>query len=147
MAERRWNPPSWNYCAVCRPASGRDPVNASATGAKHGKAPSSHTGAYNQARQALPLSMVEKSCDHIFEQLVAQMDQDRHRTRRTCLHFGWLDHACGTHSGVVCMLILRDRTNMGRRTGPLMRVLVAHDVHTGLAHATGMGSDEWRRRQ
>ena len=27
---------------------------------EHGKAPSSHTGAYNQARQALPLSVVQK---------------------------------------------------------------------------------------
>jgi hypothetical protein len=37
-----------------------------------GEAPSSHTGAYNQARQALPLSTVQQSCDRIFEQLVAQ---------------------------------------------------------------------------
>ena len=31
-----------------------------------GQTPSSHSGAYNQARQALPLSMVEQSCDRIF---------------------------------------------------------------------------------
>ena len=37
-----------------------------------GKAPSSNTGAYNQARQALPLSIVEQSCDRIFEELVAR---------------------------------------------------------------------------
>src|SRR5665213_2451028 len=40
---------------------------------EHGKTPSSNTGAYNQARQALPLSLVQKSCDRIFQQLVAQM--------------------------------------------------------------------------
>ena len=42
---------------------------------EQGKEPSSHTGAYNQARLALPLSMVEQSCDHLFEQLVPRMDQ------------------------------------------------------------------------
>src|SRR5260370_6005957 len=30
---------------------------------------SSHTGAYNKARQALPLTVVEQSCDRMFEQL------------------------------------------------------------------------------
>jgi hypothetical protein len=40
---------------------------------ERGQAPSSNTGAYNQARQALPLSIVEKAANHIFEQLVAQM--------------------------------------------------------------------------
>jgi len=40
---------------------------------QHGKAPSSHTGAYNQARQALPLSVVERSCDRIFQELITQL--------------------------------------------------------------------------
>ena len=36
---------------------------------ERGQAPSSNTGALNQARQTLPQSMVEQSCDRIFEQL------------------------------------------------------------------------------
>src|SRR4051812_32020724 len=35
---------------------------------------SSHTGAYNKARQLLPLTVVEQSCDRIFEQLTAHLD-------------------------------------------------------------------------
>jgi hypothetical protein len=43
---------------------------------EHGKVPSSHTGAYNQARQALPLTVVQKSCDRIFEELLVQFGED-----------------------------------------------------------------------
>src|SRR6266699_3079380 len=42
---------------------------------EQGKAPSSHTGAYNQARQALSLPVVRQSCDRICEQLTTRMDQ------------------------------------------------------------------------
>src|ERR1035437_465982 len=37
------------------------------------KLPSGNTGAYNQARQGLPLHVVERSCDRIFEQLIAHL--------------------------------------------------------------------------
>ena len=39
-----------------------------------GKLPSSNTGAYNQARQALPLSVVQQSCDRIFEELLVRVN-------------------------------------------------------------------------
>src|ERR1700690_1536306 len=35
---------------------------------------SSHTGAYNKARLALPLIVVEQSCDRIFQQLIVHLD-------------------------------------------------------------------------
>src|ERR1039457_1946849 len=35
---------------------------------------SSHTGAYNKARQALPTTVVDQSCDWIFEQLTSHPD-------------------------------------------------------------------------
>src|ERR1035437_1045855 len=38
------------------------------------KLPSGNTGAYNQARQGLPLHVVEQSCDRIFEQLTARLN-------------------------------------------------------------------------
>src|SRR5215813_9550115 len=41
---------------------------------ENGKIPSSNTGAYSQARQALPLSLVQSSCDRIFDGLVSQFD-------------------------------------------------------------------------
>jgi len=42
---------------------------------QHGKLPSSHTGAYNQARQALPLSVVQQASDRICSELMAEMDR------------------------------------------------------------------------
>src|SRR5882757_8677897 len=33
---------------------------------------SSHTGAYNKARQDLPVSVVQQSCDRVFQQLIAE---------------------------------------------------------------------------
>lgn len=41
---------------------------------QHQKPFSSHSGAYNQARQELPLTVVEQSCDHIFNQLTARLE-------------------------------------------------------------------------
>jgi hypothetical protein len=41
---------------------------------EHGKPVSANTGAYNQARQALPLLMVQESCDRIFNELIHRMD-------------------------------------------------------------------------
>ena len=42
---------------------------------EQGKEPSSRTGAYNQARLALPPSVVEQSCDRLFEQLVCRFSK------------------------------------------------------------------------
>jgi hypothetical protein len=41
---------------------------------ERGKAPSSHTGAYNQARQALPVEVGRQCCDRIFQGLVAHLN-------------------------------------------------------------------------
>jgi hypothetical protein len=99
---------------------------------EQGKEPSSHTGAYNQARLALPRSIVEQSCDRLFQQLVTRMDQT----------------ACGNTPGV----FLLDGSSMrlphnealcerypvasnqhGDLHWPVLRILVAHDLRTGLA--------------
>ena len=42
---------------------------------QRGIAPSSNTGAYNQARQSLPLIMVQACSDHIFNQLLERFGQ------------------------------------------------------------------------
>jgi hypothetical protein len=99
---------------------------------ERGKSPSSNTGAYNQARQALRLSIVQQSCDRIFEKLVAEFDD-----------------ACPTGAGRTFLLdgssvrmahspSLAEHYPPGSnqyRVGhwPLLRVLVAHDLRTGLA--------------
>ena len=97
-----------------------------------GKMPSSNTGAYNQARQALPLSMVEKSCDHIFQQLVAQMSPPTSEglPRAFLLDGSSIRMA---HTPELCQTYPPGSNQHGESHWPLLRVVVAHDLHTGLA--------------
>jgi len=97
-----------------------------------GKTPSSNTGAYNQARQALPLSIVEKSCDHIFEQLVAQMSPSvAAGSLRTFLLDG--SSMRTAHNPLLCKTYPPGSNQHGESHWPLIRVVVAHDLQTGLA--------------
>lgn len=98
---------------------------------KHGKAPSSNTGAYNQARQALPLSIVQKSCDRIFEGLIAQFDKCSQEQGRTFLLDGSSMRAA--HTPALCKSYPPGSNQYREGHWPLLRVLVAHDLHTGLA--------------
>lgn len=99
---------------------------------EHGTAPSSHTGAYNQARRALSLSIVEKSCDRIFEQLVTRMDQGAsHKAPRVFLLDGSSMRL--PHSPELYDLYPPGSNQHREGHWPLLRVLVAHDVRTGLA--------------
>lgn len=98
----------------------------------HGKAPSSYTGAYNQARQALPLSVVQKSFDHIFEQLIAHVGQPASRTATpTFLLDGSTMRV--PHTAELCKVYPPSSNQYGEAHWPLLRVVVAHDLHTGLA--------------
>jgi hypothetical protein len=99
---------------------------------QQGKAPSSHTGAYNQARQALPLSVVQKSCDHIFQQLVAQVGQP---VSPTAVATFLLDGSTMRvpHTPQLCRAYPPSSNQYGEAHWPLLRVVVAHDLHTGLA--------------
>ena len=98
---------------------------------EHGKAPSSHTGAYNQARQALPLSLVQKSCDHIFQQLVAQTAPPVSDDSRAFLLDGSSIRLA--HTPELCKAYPPGANQYGETHWPMLRVLVAHDLHTGLA--------------
>lgn len=97
-----------------------------------GQTPSSHTGAYNQARQALPISMVEQSCDRIFQQLVDQMDPTASQPapRAFLLDGSTMRMA---HSSELCEKYPPGSNQHGEGHWPLLRVLVAHDLRTGLA--------------
>lgn len=97
---------------------------------EHGKALSSHTGAYNQARQALPQLMVEKSCDRIFEQLAGKMDPTGQAGRAFIFDGSTMRTA---HSPELCAAYPPGSNQYGEGHWPILRVLVAHDVHTGLA--------------
>lgn len=99
---------------------------------ENGKTPSSNTGAYNQARQALPLSMVQKSCDHIFQQLFAEWSEATPEpAARTFLLDGSSVRAA--HRQGLCETFPPGSNQHGESHWPLLRVLVAHDLHTGLA--------------
>jgi hypothetical protein len=99
---------------------------------EHGKTPSSNTGAYNQARLALPLSIVHKSCDHIFEQLVAQMGKPQSvGGARVFLLDGSSLRAA--HTPELCESYPPGSNQHGESHWPVIRILVAHDLDTGLA--------------
>ena len=97
---------------------------------EHGKAPSSNTGAYNQARQGLPLSMVEQSCDRIFEQLFAKMANTPGTPRAFILDGSTVRTA---HSPELCQDFPPGSNQHGEGHWPILRMLVAHDLQTGLA--------------
>ena len=62
---------------------------------EQGKAFSSHTGAYHQARQRLPLSIVQESCDRIFNELMTRLGLLWQRERQWGISAGWIFHALG----------------------------------------------------
>ena len=97
-----------------------------------GKAPSSNTGAYNQARQALPLSVVERSCDRIFEQLIGKMDPAATPTKRRAFILDGSSMRTA-HSPALCEAYPPGSNQHREGHWPVLRVLVAHDLHTGLA--------------
>jgi putative transposase len=99
---------------------------------EHGKAPSSHTGAYNQARQALPVSIVQQSCDRIFQQLIARLDPSGvGSAHRAFLLDG--SSIRMAQSPALCAVYPPGSNRHGEGHWPLLRVLVAHDLRTGLA--------------
>jgi hypothetical protein len=93
---------------------------------------STHTGAYNQARQGLPVSMVEACCDRIFEQLIAAAPGALPPWGQRVF---FLD---GTtlrmpHSEPLLQLFPPTANQHGPSHWPVLRMLVAHDLQTGLA--------------
>jgi hypothetical protein len=97
---------------------------------EHGKALSGNTGAYNQARQALPQFIVEQSCDRMFEQLVSKMDPTGDARRTFVLDGSSMRTA---HTPELCEVYPPGSNQYGEGHWPIIRVLVAHDVQTGLA--------------
>jgi len=95
------------------------------------KSISSHTGAYNQARQSMPLSVVEQSCDRIFQELVARASPAVEPAQRAFLLDG--SSMSLAHSATLHQKYPPGSNQYRQGHWPLLRVLVAHDLHTGLA--------------
>ncbi len=99
---------------------------------EQGKMPSSNTGALNQGRLTLPRSMVAKSTDHIFDQLTAQIGEPTSEgSTRVFLLDGTSMRA--SHTPELCSAYPPGSNLQGESHWPLIRMLVAHDLHTGLA--------------
>ena len=97
-----------------------------------GEGPSGNTAAYNQSRQTLSASLVELSYDHIFEQLGTRIDQTgAGEQRRAFVLDGSSVRAA--HTAQLCRLYPPGSNQRGEGHWPVLRVLVAHDLYTGLA--------------
>ncbi len=93
---------------------------------------SANTAAYNKARHGLPLRIVESCCDHIFEQLTAETDGSLPGLRQRAFFFD------GTSVQLPPSPALHQSyppgsNQHGESHWPLLRMLVAHDLKTGLA--------------
>ena len=92
---------------------------------------SGHTAAYNQARQKLPLSVVEQSCDRIFDELMARLGSASPLGRRAFLLDGTSMRMA--YSPAMAKSVPPASNQYGESHWPVIRVLVAHDLQTGLA--------------
>ena len=91
---------------------------------------SKETGAYNKARQELSLPVVEQCCDHAFTQLIAQAELVPGRP----LAFFFDGTTVRMPHCEELVEAFPPTTNQhGVSHSPLLRLLVAHDLHTGLA--------------
>ena len=99
---------------------------------EQGKPLSSHTGAYHQARQALSLSVVQQSCDRIFEELAAQT-AGTHPSLATPAFVLDGSSMRMAHSAPMTERFPPGENQYGDNHFPVIRILVAHDLRTGLA--------------
>jgi hypothetical protein len=91
---------------------------------------SKQTGAYNKARQELSLPVVEQCCDHVFRQLIEQAELAPER-RRAFFFDGTTVRM--PHCEELVAAYPPTTNQHGASHWPLLRLLVAHDLYTGLA--------------
>ena len=92
--------------------------------------PSLNTASYNDARQALPLEIVEAGFDWVYEQLTGLTKGDA-PARRVFLIDGTSVRTA--HSAPLVELYPPATNQHGGSHWPVIRMLVAHDLETGLA--------------
>jgi putative transposase len=97
-----------------------------------GKAVSGNTAAYNQARQKLPLPVVEQSCDRILDQLMERMAPSCPPESRCAFVLDGSSLRLA-HSPALVNQFPPACNQHGESHWPVIRVLVAHDLQTGLA--------------
>lgn len=97
-----------------------------------GRKVSSHTGAYNKARQELPVSVVKQSCDRIFQQLIAPAGQGSLEGQQRVFYFDGTSVRLA-HTEALYQMYPPGSNQHGASHWPLLRMLVAHALDTGLA--------------
>jgi hypothetical protein len=97
-----------------------------------GKPVSGNTAAYNQARQKLPLPVVEQSCDRIFDQLMARLAPGCAPLSRRAFVLDGSSMRLA-YSPALAKRFPPGSNQHGASHWPMIRVLVAHELHTGLA--------------
>lgn len=93
---------------------------------------SSNTGSYNQARQQLPLTVVEHSADRMFERLVEQVGGPGTVEGRRAF---FVDGSAVRlpHNPTLAKRYPPGSNQHAKFHWPTVRILVAHDVNSGLA--------------
>ncbi len=93
---------------------------------------SSYTGGYNKARQALPTTVVEQSCDRIFDELTTQLSGIVPELKARAFFVDGTSVRLA-HNPELCRRYPPGSNQHGVAHWPLLRLLVAHDLQTGLA--------------
>ena len=93
---------------------------------------SSHTGAYNKARQQLPVSIVEQCFDHVFQQLTEQATGVLPAVGRRAFFIDGTSVRL-PYTEALAKLYPPGSNQHGASHWPLIRMLVAHDLDTGMA--------------
>jgi putative transposase len=93
---------------------------------------SSNTGSYNEARQQLPLTVVEHSADRVFGQLLEQVGGPEAVAGRKAF---FLDGSAMRlpHNPTLAAHYPPGSNQHARFHWPTVRIVVAHDVYSGLA--------------
>ena len=112
----------WPYpCKRLQPKPGQEKPNLS-----------SNPGGYHQARKELPTSLVEKGCDLATQGLIREMGVVVPELgRQACLIDGSTSRL--GHSPELCELYPPTSNQHGKSHWPILRLLVMHDLITGLA--------------
>jgi hypothetical protein len=93
---------------------------------------SGNTGSYNKARQGLPLSIVEQCADRVLAQLTAQVEQPSGQARRKAFFVDGSSMRM-PHTEALCAQYPPGSNQHGELHWPMLRIVVAHDLYTGLA--------------
>lgn len=96
------------------------------------KALASYTGGYNQARQQLPVSVVAGCSDRIFDQLIQHTKGTLAGAGRRAFFFDGSTLRT-PHTELLRQMYPPGSNQYGESYWPLLRMLVAHDLYTGLA--------------